>query len=1612
MSFTATNSSLAFAVDEILNSDAIAPSKKQSAAKNKAKDVFIKQFCNSASMDEFAPFSADDAAVTAMELWNYSLTLDTSKRTIRSRQCIGADNKDMQRHIFEIVGPDIPFLVDSAVAALVEASVEIVGIVHPVVDGLSLIQIHTPPLSKERCAEVETILEQTFSDVALATEDHKALKKAMREAAASISKMPVTEGRSEEEKEEAASFLKWLEQDHFFFLGARTYSYKKLSQVKNGVEASVEPEIVGDGLGILRDLDRHILSHGSEPAVLTPRIRAFLNEPSPVIVAKSNVRSRVHRRVYADYIGVKQLDDEGNIVGEIRFLGLFTAAAYTRMAKDVPLIRQKLQQVKDILDIGSSSYSTNALNNVLETFPRDELFQISADELARFSYNILTLYQRPRTRLFIRKDQFNRFVSALLFTPRDNYTPELRRQAHSAIAEAYNGRESAFYPSFNDGPLARVHFIIGLSPGHAEPDIDALDIKIRQLAESWEDGLARAARLTDNPPPMVFDNRFNEAYKEAFAPDEAIKDLTSIHNMDDKQDLSARAYSIVQDGVQHCKIYKRDTALELSDIVPVLENMGLRVLSETSFPITSNPRGSNRKTVWVHDLELQFSNPDTVLGKEFEEGFVAVWNGLTEDDRFNQLMLHLNISWRQAALIRTLCRYRQQTGLDASQDVQIDALVNHPDIASDLVKLFDERFDPSTGTESAAELKDRKASGDLISARIVHALETVPSLDDDRVLRRTMHLINAVQRTNFYQLAPSGEHYPHISIKIASQELEDLPAPKPFREIFVWSPMVEGVHLRFGPVARGGLRWSDRRDDFRTEVLGLVKAQQVKNAVIVPVGSKGGFFPKKLPTTGSREDFINGGIAAYKVFISAMLQITDNIKDGVAKRPAKVFAWDGDDPYLVVAADKGTATFSDIANGLSQDHDFWLDDAFASGGSVGYDHKKMGITARGAWEAVKRHFREIGKDIQNEPFTAIGVGDMSGDVFGNGMLLSEQTKLQAAFNHMHIFVDPNPDPQVSYEERKRLFDMGRSSWTDYNTDLLSKGGQILSRADKSVELTPEVMEMTGITEKSVTPGTLIRAILRMNSELLWFGGIGTYVKSEDELQSHAGDKANDHLRLNGNELNVQIIGEGANLGVTQKGRIEFARNGGRINTDAIDNSAGVDSSDHEVNIKILLTEAINAGELKVKDRNDLLASMTDDVAKHVLVNNYDQTGAITIMESTAAADLDAHAQFMSTMEADDKLDRTVEFLPDTDAIATLKEQGLGLTRPEMSVLLAYAKNDLFAMIVDSDAPDDPAFQHLLKSYFPPALDKYDTPRINHRLKREIIATRLANRLVNMTGPVYPYEMRDASSVNIGTLVRASEAARAIFGLDELCTRIDALDNKAPTQAQTLMRLEIVGTLRQLTGGLVQPILQGEELTDLIKRYTKGVKTLHASLDSCVGPFVKERIRARAESFIAAGAPKDIAMDAASIRILATAREAVDVSHKTGWDIVPTARIQHSLDEVMGLDKMRAAARDIQLDGHWERLALQRVSDALPYQQATLSELAIEHAKKDGHKPDKLKLDTAKEAVEMWLAPLKVEVNRVTGPIDQFEYSGGWTLAKLVLVGDALREFVQNSMNRV
>jgi glutamate dehydrogenase len=1571
---------------------------------------FLEQYRADAFIEDFVALSVEDAASLALDLWEFDRANQSkSDRVIRTRHASGADGKPLKMAVAEIVGPDLAFLVDSAIAACQEAKVEVRAALHPVIQGSkgkrSAIQIHLPHIDGAMLADLQKKLEEAFADVAIVNADHMAMRAKMEEAHQHLSGLKTTDQRTAEDISEARQFLSWLLDENFTFLGARDYVFArdKAGQLEN--EEPIVEE--ASGLGILRDFSRNVLSRAAEPTVLTPSIRAFLNEPSPIIVAKASFVSRVHRRAHADYIGVKRYDAKGEVVGETRFVGLFTSDAYTRAADEVPLIRRKIAKVKAASASGSR-FSMKQLDSVLMDYPRDELFQSSEDDLYRIAHGVLRLHLRPRTRLFIRRDRFDRYVSALLFVPRDSFNSDLRARAHRIIADAYGGRTSAFYPFFGDGPLARVHLIVGLSAGHPEPDEDGLDLQMRQLFESWEDALGRVARSTGDEQALAARARFTAAYKETFQPEEGLADLIAISEFLPGRNLRVRVWGPDDDsGVSHVKIYHRNLPLDLAEIVPVLERMGLRVRAEVGYPIRiSAGADQTDSAVYVHDLAIDRPTGHKRLDERFEQAFEAIWSRETENDRFNCLVVALGVDWRSAALLRTLARFRSQTGLDPSEAVQVAALRDHPEIALNLLKLFAIKFDPGFN----GDIEARRKTAAPVIAEAAKQLDAVASLDADRVLRRLLALAQAVQRTNFFVKSAAGAYSRHIAVKIASREADPLPAPRPYREIFVWSPDVEGVHLRFGPVARGGLRWSDRREDFRTEVLSLVKAQQVKNAVIVPVGSKGGFYPKALPAKGSRDEVQAAGVAAYKVFVGALLELTDNIVKGGTVHPQGVIPWDGEDPYLVVAADKGTATFSDIANGLSADAGFWLGDAFASGGSAGYDHKKMGITARGAWEAVKRHFREMGRDTQSQPFSVIGIGDMSGDVFGNGMLLSKCIQLKAAFDHRHIFIDPNPvDLEASWNERKRMFDLPRSSWADYDRKLISNGGGVFERSAKSIPLSPEMKALTGLAEDAVTPDVLMKALLLAETDLLWFGGIGAYVKASTQSHADVGDKANDSLRVDGKDVKAKVIAEGANLGVTQAGRIEFARSGGRINTDAIDNSAGVDSSDHEVNIKILLAEAINEGALKSGDRNALLASMTDEVGHLVLENNYDQTGALSVMQATASSDLDSHERLIETLESQGKLDRAVEGLPSTEAFRKLRENQQGLTRPELAVVMAYAKLDLFSSLIASQAPDDSAFERLLVDYFPKALAKYGEARKRHRLRREIIATRLSNRLVNLTGPTFALQKRDAEGVDIGHVAEAFEAALAAFHFDDIFARINSLDGKAPAAAQILMSVETSANLRMLTGAIaIDPVLVTTgSVAKVIERYRTAIAEIRKLLPAALSPLVLSRVEARAEKYRAAGAPADIARDVALVRALASARETVDIAEQTGWPLSAALYVQHQAGQQLGLDRMRAAARDLEPRDHWDRLALQRVADDLPRQQSELSVSAIRHARAAGMQPPATR-DAAQALVENWIAPRRDLADRLIQPMTSFDRQGVWSLAKLVLLGDAVREFVYAS----
>ena len=1560
---------------------------------------FLEQIHEDADADDTGGIEPADIMALAYDLWALGKARPNAGRVVQVRRAMGAEGRDLRRDVLEVVGPDTQFLVDSVMSEVRAQGAHALALYHPVVTAagggkLSLIQVHLEPMSAPRTQALQQGIELTLADVDAANADFPAMKARMRACAEELRQANTNAG--EAERAEGVAFLDWLADDNFTFLGVRDYQFARDDK---GVFIPEEPIVLEDtGLGLLRDPDRFVLRRGSEPSMITPEIQRFLQEPTPLVVSKSNLMSRVHRRVYADYVGMKRYDDKGEVVGETRFVGLFTAEAYDSATRDVPLIGRKVARVLERAAKDPASHNGKTLHNIVENYPRDELFQISEDELLATSLAILHLFDRPRAKIFARRDRFDRFVSVMAFVPKERFNSTVREAIGLALARAYGGRVSAYYPLYGDAPLARIHFIIGgLTRGRADPDPVALDVEVAALTRTWEDAYDASSAEGDLAPEIAdaFVRAFTLGYKERFDPQEALIDVAQIIRLAPGDTVRVRAFAARDGGADKicCKIYAKGAPVHLSAGLPVLENMGLFVENELTFPV----RPTTGAALYIHDVEMRSKDGKAIdfaaVENSFEEAFAAIWTGRAENDGFNALILKLGISWREAALIRAFARYRQQTGLDPSQPVQEQALCDHPEIVRQILGLFRVRFSP----DLPEPVKERETWATQIEEKIEKALESVVSLDADRVLRRIARLVGNILRTNFYQTAPDGTFKPYMSFKIASRDLEDLPAPKPYREIWVSSPDVEGVHLRFGAVARGGLRWSDRRDDFRTEVLDLVKAQQVKNAIIVPVGAKGGFFPKKLPPR-TDPTWASVGVEAYKTFLRGLLDITDNIIDDKIKPPVDVIRWDGDDPYLVVAADKGTATFSDIANGISADYGHWLGDAFASGGSVGYDHKGMGITAKGAWEAVKRHFREIGKDIQTTDFTVIGVGDMSGDVFGNGMLLSKHIRLVAAFDHRDIFLDPDPDTEKSWAERKRLFDLPRSSWKDYNATLLSKGGGIFSRSEKSIPLTEEVRALTGFTRDRATPTELLNALLKAPCELLWFGGIGAYVKASTESNADVGDKANDAHRVDGRDLRAQVIGEGANLGVTQAGRVEFARKGGRINTDAVDNSAGVDTSDHEVNIKILLAEAERTGAMKPAERVPLLETMTDDVGRLVLDDNYDQTRALTLAQASAVSDLDSAERFMERLEKAGKLSRAVEGLPGGEEIRVLREQKLGLARPELAKLLAYAKIDAFDAIVASDTPDDPHFEAALEAYFPPQVAKFKQAMLRHRLRREIVATGLADDLVNMGGPTFVDRVRETARADTPAIARAFEIARRVFRFEDLGARIDALDNKAPAATQTALHQEMG---RAVTRAAIYLLRRGRggDIAAAIAAYQGAVDVQRATIWETMTEQERQRAEARAQRFIQDGAPEDIARDAAALPPLVAALDVADLAERTGWPVAPATSVFRSVGAAFGMDRLRGAAMAFTLEQHWDRLALRRTLEELYEDQRLLAEAVIRHA---GAAPQAGDITAAPRLVREWMAANDARTSGVLATIGELESSGAWTFAKTILAAAEIR----------
>ncbi len=1439
--------------------------------------------------------------------------------------------------VIEIVTDDMPFLVDSVTSCLAQNGSSIHLVIHPqlvvrrtitgelveVLEESSADELPSDALveswmhieierqtAKGSLDQLAVALRRVLSDVREAVEDWSKLTDAALRTADEIAASPPL--LPDAEASEAWELLRWLADDHFTFLGYREYDL-----IREGDEDLLVAK-PGSGLGVLRSDQNVSTSFASLPA----EVRAKAREPRMLVLTKANSRSTVHRSAYLDYVGVKTFDAAGNVSGERRFLGLFTSSSYTQSVLRIPVLRRKVREVLDASGFAMDSHSGKDLLEILETYPRDELFQIPVDQLLPTALAVLHLQERRQTRLFLRKDVYGRFMSCLVYLPRDRYTTDVRLEMEQILREAFHGVSVDYTARVSESVLARLHFVVRVGKHETVPDVDEVELEQRLVdaTRSWADdfvdalvdqcGEEEGSRLL-----KVYGEAFPEAYKEDFPARTAVADLKQLEALGD----TATALNLyvplgAAPGERRFKIYRAGAPVSLSYVLPVLQRMGVEVVDERPYEVER--AGSAR--VWVYDFGLRYDGPPDAgeVKARFQEAFAATWAGEAESDGFNALVLRAGLSWRQAMVLRAYAKFLRQAGSTFSQEYLEQCLAAYVPITRMLVRLFEASLDPAVPGQ-------REELTSALVEEVEGALDSVASLDHDRILRSYLGLITSTLRTNYFQTGADGRPKPYVSFKLDSRKLPELPAPRPKYEIWVYSPGVEGVHLRFGAVARGGLRWSDRREDFRTEILGLVKAQAVKNAVIVPVGAKGGFIVKNAHADpADREAVLAEGIERYRTFISALLDITDNLVDGAVVPPHRVVRHDGDDPYLVVAADKGTATFSDIANSVSLAYGFWLGDAFASGGSAGYDHKAMGITARGAWESVKRHFREIGIDTQSQDFSCVGVGDMSGDVFGNGMLLSEHIQLVAAFDHRHIFLDPKPDTAASFAERKRLFDLPRSSWDDYQRGIISAGGGIYPRSAKSVPVSPEVRAALRIesTAAHLTPQELMKAILSAPVDLLWNGGIGTYVKSSGESNADVGDKANDAIRVDGRDLRCVVVGEGGNLGCTQRGRIEAAQRGVRLNTDAIDNSAGVDTSDHEVNIKILLDATVRAGDLTDKQRNQLLASMTDDVAAHVLRDNYEQNVLLGNARVQSHSMLPVHQRFIRELERRGDLDRDLEFLPRDADIETRHAAGQGLTSPEFSVLVAYSKMTLKHELLDSGLPDEPYFRSVSRRYFPPPIIEQYGDRIDaHPLRREIITTGVVNDMINRAGITFVYRAAEETGGTSVEVARVFSVVREVFELPSFWARVEALDNVVPTVAQTALYLECRRLMDRATRWMLQARRSLVDVEAEIAHFA-AMPTLRALIPTLLRGVESERLQRRAAELEALGAPSDLALDTAAMLDAFSLLDVVELSAGSGEPPEQVGRLYFTLSERFEVDRMLTRITSLPRDDRWAALA--------------------------------------------------------------------------------------------
>ena len=1579
--------------------------------------LFARRVFERVADKDLAAAPADQRAASVLALLGFA------RRRLPGIAKVRAFNPTLATHGFEsrhsivhIVNDDMPFLVDSVANELNRREINVHLLAHPVLavrrdlDGdlldfgpetgergrpESMMHIEIDRQAEPGLLDdIAAALLRVLGEVRMAVEDWRPMRQACLDAIADLAP------RRSPLQDEYEDFLQWLEGGNFTFLGHRRYRYVDDVSQPAGLRYDLLP---GSSLGILRRDDARLFDSGLGGGEAMAR---FARGSDNILIVKADRQSLVHRSGALDCVIVKTCDADGRVTGEHRFAGLFTSAAYHASVGDVPLLRGRVGSILRRSGIDANGHDGKTLLAILDSYPREELFQIDEDTLYDQVLGILQLQERRRVALFARRDAVGRFASNLVFVPRERFDAALSDRFAAILEQAWGGKVTAVTGSASsDAALAQALYTVRLSgPDAATPDLAALEQTLIEAATSWSDRLrgalqAKLGEAEGRAAARRWRQWFPPAYRETFDGEQAAADI----------DLLQAVLGGADFGVQvgrraglpphrfAIRLFHPRKPIALSDVLPLAENLGLRVLSEAPFLL----RAADADGVAVQVLRVETEDRSAVdllsVGPRFIEAMEKLRAGALENDGLNRLVLGASLSWREVALLRAYTKYLRQAGVPFSQDYMERTLAAYPAIAHGLVDLFLVRFDPALG---AAQADARARGSQAIEAALATALEGVTTLDEDRILRRFLNAVRSTLRTNYWQTTGDGTPKEWIALKIDSRAIDDLPAPRPLVEIFVYSPRMEGIHLRGGRVARGGIRWSDRREDFRTEILSLMKTQMVKNAVIVPVGSKGGFYVKRPPVDGTREQVLAEGIACYQTLIRGLLDVTDNYTaDGIAP-PAGVVRHDGDDPYLVVAADKGTATFSDIANALSADHGFWLGDAFASGGSAGYDHKKMGITARGAWESVKRHFRELGQDIQTTPFTVAGVGDMSGDVFGNGMLLSRHIRLVAAFDHRHIFIDPSPDAAASWAERKRLFELPRSSWLDYDRALLSAGGGIFDRASKSIALSAEARHVLGLDSSTVTPVELMRAILAAPVDLLYFGGIGTYVKASGETHADAGDRTNDAIRIDATGLRARVIGEGANLGFTQRGRVEAALAGRRINTDALDNSAGVDTSDHEVNIKIATGEAIARGALGQSDRNGLLFSMTDEVADLVLRHNYQQSQAVSVAEAQAGEAHDRLERFMRTLERQGRLDRAVEFLPDTAAMRARAQSRQYLTRPELAVLLADAKIDLNDEILASDLPDDPLLEPELLRYFPTALQTKHEPAIRaHRLRREIAALQVLNSLINRCGPTFVRDVGQRTGAPAAAIARAFAVVRDGWKLRQLWTDIEALDASLKAEAQTRMLVASQRFLVRAVQWTLRRLPQPLDTMAATEPLGAAVAALGDLSPELIGPSEEAALAERAAAFEAIGAPAGIARRAAALETQAAAGDLMQAARANGCSIDEAARLYFRLGERLSLATLATAAQNLPRDGQWPAQAALAMQYELAALQADLLASALRSAGPEG-------AADADAVLARWSAQRKLALDRVDRIVkEDLPSTGVLDLAMLSVATSELRGLI-------